>query len=69
MDPIVNKLSAVLAIPFLVLSASVASPHNDTHFVEPKLYIAKGGNITPQVALTLDACSGQTDHAHPQCVG
>lgn len=61
MDPIVIKLSAVLAIPFLVLSASVVSARNDAHFVEPKLYIAKGGKTAPQVALTLDACSGRAD--------
>ncbi|WP_407070313.1 polysaccharide deacetylase family protein [Phyllobacterium endophyticum] len=42
-----------------VLTAS-ASEH--PHFVEPKLFIAKGGDAAPQVALTLDACSGQTDH-------
>ncbi|MEK1886820.1 MAG: polysaccharide deacetylase family protein [Phyllobacterium sp.] len=31
------------------------------HFVEPKLYVAKGGHAAPQVALTFDACAGQTD--------
>ncbi|PRD45982.1 polysaccharide deacetylase [Phyllobacterium phragmitis] len=29
--------------------------------VEPQLHIAKGGPAAPQVALTLDACMGQTD--------
>ncbi|MBZ9654260.1 polysaccharide deacetylase family protein [Phyllobacterium lublinensis] len=61
MDRIVHKLSAILAIPVLVLSANIALARTDAHYVEPKLHIAKGGKVAPQVALTLDACSGQTD--------
>lgn len=30
--------------------------------VEPQLHIARGGAASPQVALTLDACMGKTDH-------
>lgn len=30
--------------------------------VEPQLHIARGGPASPQVALTLDACMGRTDH-------
>ncbi len=29
---------------------------------EPRLHVPKSGQAAPQVALTLDACSGQTDH-------
>ncbi|MGO1160917.1 polysaccharide deacetylase family protein [Brucella pseudogrignonensis] len=36
--------------------------HEKISIVEPKLYIAKGGPAAPQVALTLDACMGKTDH-------
>ncbi len=61
MDRIVNKFSVLLTIPLIALSTGVAFAQSGAHFVEPKLYIAKGGKATPQVALTLDACSGQTD--------
>src|SRR5690606_16862824 len=30
--------------------------------VEPQLRIVRGGQAAPQVALTLDACMGKTDH-------
>lgn len=36
--------------------------HEKIGIVEPKLHIAKGGPAAPQVALTLDACMGKTDH-------
>lgn len=48
----VFALTSVLAIG----NAGAAS------FVEPQLHIAHGGHAAPQVALTLDACSGKTDH-------
>lgn len=36
--------------------------HDRISIVEPQLRIAKGGSAAPQVALTLDACMGKTDH-------
>ncbi len=44
-----------------ILSGGGAHAGSRAHFVEPLLFIAKGGVASPQVALTLDACSGQTD--------
>lgn len=61
MDRIVNKFSALLAVPLIALSTGIAFAQSGAHFVEPKMHIAKGGPGTRQVALTLDACSGQTD--------
>ncbi|KAB2691167.1 polysaccharide deacetylase family protein [Brucella pseudogrignonensis] len=49
-----------------VASAYDALPQPEKHekisIVEPQLRIAKGGPASPQVALTLDACMGKTDH-------
>lgn len=36
--------------------------HDTIRVVEPQLHIARGGAASPQVALTLDACMGKTDH-------
>src|SRR5690606_19955974 len=36
--------------------------HDPIRAVEPQLQIARGGAASPQVALTLDACMGRTDH-------
>lgn len=49
-------IGALLALP---IGQALASDH--PHFVEPKLYVAKGGRAAPQVALTFDACAGQAD--------
>ncbi len=46
---------------FFAPSVVTAAAKEHPHFIEPKLFITKGGDATPQVALTLDACSGQTD--------
>lgn len=54
-------ISAVLIGCFLVATTGLAEAGTRPHFVEPQLFISKGGAGTPQVALTLDACSGQTD--------
>ncbi|WP_210282148.1 polysaccharide deacetylase family protein [Mesorhizobium sp. RMAD-H1] len=43
----------------MVLAGCAVSHAGD--IVEPRLHIAEGGAAGPQVALTLDACSGQTD--------
>ncbi|ATU93839.1 polysaccharide deacetylase [Phyllobacterium zundukense] len=56
-----HKTSALFPVLFLILSVSGVSASEHPHFVEPKLYIDKGGKAAPQVALTLDACAGQTD--------
>lgn len=54
--------------PALLLAAlvaiAIASPAlaEKSHLLEPGLTIAKGGAKSPQVALTLDACSGALDH-------
>jgi len=49
---------------FAVLAAalSTAAAQADTPLVEPHLHINPGGTQAPQVALTLDACSGGIDH-------
>eukprot|EP01133_Synstelium_polycarpum_P029846 gene29846-36730_t len=58
----VRSASAIIAALLLVTPAGIATAgDHPAPFVEPKLYIAKGGAAAPQVALTLDACSGQTD--------
>ncbi|WP_370647992.1 polysaccharide deacetylase family protein [Phyllobacterium meliloti] len=57
----VRSASAIIAALLLVAPAGIATAKDQASFVEPKLYIAKGGSASPQVALTLDACSGQTD--------
>lgn len=54
-------ISKLLITCSITLAAGAANAGNHPHFVEPQLYIAKGGATAPQVALTLDACSGQTD--------
>ncbi|MFQ0814333.1 polysaccharide deacetylase [Brucella anthropi] len=36
--------------------------HDTIEIVEPQLHITRGGAAAPQVALTLDACMGKTDH-------
>ncbi len=57
---ILRKISLSL-IALLFVAPTGVSAKEHPHFVEPKLYVTKGGKATPQVALTLDACSGQTD--------
>jgi peptidoglycan/xylan/chitin deacetylase (PgdA/CDA1 family) len=52
---------AALVLAGSVSAAGAAVRTSYAHFVEPKLFITKGGDATPQVALTLDACMGQTD--------
>lgn len=47
-----------VASPLTALAAPVT---NGGNLLEPSLHVAKGG-ATPQVALTFDACSGETDH-------
>jgi peptidoglycan/xylan/chitin deacetylase (PgdA/CDA1 family) len=61
MARIVRTASAILTAFLLVVPLGHATANDHARFVEPKLYIAKGGAVAPQVALTLDACSGQTD--------
>jgi peptidoglycan/xylan/chitin deacetylase (PgdA/CDA1 family) len=61
MARIVRTTSAILTAFLLVVPLGHATANDHARFVEPKLYIAKGGAVAPQVALTLDACSGQTD--------
>lgn len=58
---IMRLISTVLITCSIILAGAVANAGNHPHFVEPQLFIAKGGAGAPQVALTLDACSGQTD--------
>ncbi|OYR19499.1 polysaccharide deacetylase family protein [Brucella thiophenivorans] len=57
---------AVIAYFSTVASAYDALPQQGVHekisIVEPQLHITKGGPAKPQVALTLDACMGKTDH-------
>ena len=60
MAMILRKISLSL-IALLFVAPTGVSAKEHPHFVEPKLYVTKGGKATPQVALTLDACSGQTD--------
>lgn len=46
-----------------IAPAERAKPrHEIIKIVEPQLHIARGGAASPQVALTLDACMGKTDH-------
>lgn len=52
--------STAVAVGLLVSAPGLAAAGTHPAFVEPQLFITKGG-ATPQVALTLDACSGQTD--------
>ena len=61
MATIMRSATAIITAFFLGASVVVAAASEHPHFVEPKLFIAKGGDAAPQVALTLDACSGQTD--------
>ncbi|MGV8936089.1 MAG: polysaccharide deacetylase family protein [Allorhizobium sp.] len=42
------------------VAAAQSTPHHPK-LVEPELHVEKGGKARPHVALTLDACSGQTD--------
>ncbi|MDH7784868.1 peptidoglycan/xylan/chitin deacetylase (PgdA/CDA1 family) [Ochrobactrum sp. 19YEA23] len=44
------------------VSPQDAAKPEKIHIVEPQLHIARGGAAAPQVALTLDACMGKTDH-------
>jgi len=44
------------------VSPQDAAKPEKIHIVEPQLHIARGGTAAPQVALTLDACMGKTDH-------
>lgn len=44
------------------VSPQDAAKPQKIRIVEPQLRIARGGAATPQVALTLDACMGKTDH-------
>jgi peptidoglycan/xylan/chitin deacetylase (PgdA/CDA1 family) len=60
MARILRKISLSLLALLFVAPISVSAKEHP-HFVEPKLYVTKGGKAAPQVALTLDACSGQTD--------
>ncbi|MBA8841888.1 polysaccharide deacetylase family protein [Ochrobactrum sp. RH2CCR150] len=63
-------ISAAGAALFFMCSAAGAvevSPQDAAkpekiRIVEPQLRIARGGFAAPQVALTLDACMGKTDH-------
>ncbi|MCX2695945.1 MULTISPECIES: polysaccharide deacetylase family protein [Ochrobactrum] len=61
-----SAAGAALVFSCSVANASDASSKTDKHekisIVEPQLHIAKGGSAAPQVALTLDACMGKTDH-------
>ncbi|WP_420959836.1 polysaccharide deacetylase family protein [Brucella sp. IR073] len=50
----------IFATAFILLVLSL-SPARASDIVEPQLHITKGGANGPQVALTLDACMGQTD--------
>jgi peptidoglycan/xylan/chitin deacetylase (PgdA/CDA1 family) len=61
MAKIVRSTSAIITAIFLCASIVTAAAREHPHFIEPKLFITKGGDAVPQVALTLDACSGQTD--------
>jgi peptidoglycan/xylan/chitin deacetylase (PgdA/CDA1 family) len=61
MAKIVRLTSAIITATILCASVVTAVAKEHPHFIEPKLFITKGGDATPQVALTLDACSGQTD--------
>jgi peptidoglycan/xylan/chitin deacetylase (PgdA/CDA1 family) len=61
MAKIVRSASAIITALFLVAPIGYAAANDHAHFVEPRLYVTKGGTAVPQVALTLDACSGQTD--------
>ncbi|MCX8281360.1 polysaccharide deacetylase family protein [Phyllobacterium sp. 0TCS1.6C] len=53
--------AAALAAIFTFAAAGTAIGGGRPHFVEPQLYVHQGGPDAPQLALTLDACSGQTD--------
>ncbi len=61
MAKIVRSAFAVITALLLASPTGFAAANEQAHFVEPKLYVTKGGTAAPQVALTLDACSGQTD--------
>lgn len=54
-------LHRVLCLAVFAALLSSLPAHADT-LVEPRLHIAPGGAQSPQVALTLDACSGGIDH-------
>lgn len=58
---IMRLIPTVLITCSIVLAGATANAGSHPHFVEPQLFIAKGGATAPQVALTLDACSGETD--------
>ena len=63
----VAAAGAALLVTTGIASAYDISPqeragNNTIRIVEPQLHIARGGATSPQVALTLDACMGRTDH-------
>lgn len=63
---VTGLLLAGLSVPALAHDVVHGTGHEAGHetghnIVEPQLHIAKGGVERPQVALTLDACSGKTD--------
>lgn len=51
-----NGITAGLVVALLCVGPAVAGD-----LIEPQLHIARGGRDAPQVALTLDACSGGVD--------
>ena len=55
-------LYRTLRLAVFAAALSSAPAHADTPLVEPHLHITPGGAQAPQVALTLDACSGGIDH-------
>ncbi|MGH6859007.1 MAG: polysaccharide deacetylase family protein [Phyllobacterium sp.] len=54
-------MRTILIAIALAAASGPALAGGHPHFVEPQLFIARGGGASPQVALTLDACSGRTD--------
>ena len=58
---IVRRTLLFTSAALFALSGGQALAGGHAHFVEPKLYVAKGGHATPNVALTFDACAGQAD--------
>lgn len=51
------------ALRLAIFAAALSSlPAQADTLVEPRLHVTPGGSQAPQVALTLDACSGDIDH-------
>lgn len=50
-----------MRVLFVLLACLLVAPARANDLLEPVLHITKGGASHPQVALTLDACSGGTD--------